>query len=1340
MFRLSEPRFAGLLLLAASIFAFSSCQYMVPLEKVKPILYDGPEQAAQQDLEMTRDPQTGLVPWHKLLEAKQQAEVSKTFARQYRLNALSWEERGPYSDIVGPSNGNPRANDGVTAGRIRALMVDSLDPAKKTVFAGSVSGGLWKTTDITASPATWTLVDDFMPNLAIAAICQDPRPGSQSIMYLCTGESYFNADAVQGVGVFKSTNGGATWTFLSNTASYNFGTRIVCDFQGNVYLATRNGLYRSTNGGDSWDNITPAGVSTRICDLEISSTSGPARLHVVAGIFTTQSYRYTDIPSTVSSSLGWNTPATPFPSFSQRAEIAVSGNTLYALPSNNSTQAPTVYKSTDGGNNWNTAGSTPNSHNLSSFANGQAWYDLSVRINPADPNECIVGGIDLARTVDGGANWTRISAWAGSLGQYVHADQHDIQWWDGGNKLLFACDGGVHFSTDKGLTIRDRNSGLRIKQFYSVAMHPTAQSNYFLAGAQDNGVHQLSSAGLSTSVEVTGGDGAYVAIDQSNPSYQFGSYVYSNFRRSSNSGSTWTSFSFSSANGRFINPWDFDRSNGSIYASHSPGNYFFWENARTASSIATSVTNTIAIPELDGQMISAVQVSPYTPNRVFFGTGTFQSIGGKKLIRVDNANTTPAVADITPPLPIEISTAYLNCVAVGSSDQKLMAIYSNYNMNNIWLSNDGGTTWTECDGNLPNMPVRWAIFHPDSDTKAIIATEAGVWETDLLNGSSTNWVANPNFPNVKVSMLKYRASDRTIAAGTHGRGVWTATIPQPSGFSFSTPTAVSAACPAPQSMSTTLNVISEGGFVNPVTLSATGNPTGTSVSFSTNPVTPGGSTTVVLNGTNTLATGTYNITITGTASGATLQTRVLSFVITGGTAPAITTQPLSQTVCPGTTVSFSVAANSGTYQWQSSVDGGTSYTNISGATSSTYTIANTTVSLSGRMYRCVVTSACNNSTISSAATLSVTSGISISSSPSSVSLCVGGSTIFSTTASGAGLTYRWEKSTNGGSTYTPISGATTSQFTLNNVTLAMNGDRYRCVVTGACSVSEISAAATLTVYAPVAITAAPANVEICSGADASFTIVASSVPAINYQWQVSTDGGTSWTSIPGANAAIYSMTGVPIVMNGNRYRCLVSSNTCTTPVVSASAILTVRLVPGIGLAASPLSSLLPGQTTTLTATPSASTGGVMTTTWSYGTGSNLQPITPNPGNSLVVGVTGLGAYQVGIREAWPSGLFCSALSPVVTITANVSSKLFIFPSPNDGNFSVSYYYAGTSSTKRQLVIFDNKGARVYQREFAVAGPYTILPVDLRNQARGIYYVVVGDAAGNKLIEGKVHVR
>ena len=238
--------------------------------------YDGPDKAIEFEIERTKNPFTGKVPWDKLRLAIDQTEAAKTNITN-RVNALSWIERGPDGDFYGPQ-GNSRPNNDQTAGRIRASMVDSLDPTHKTVWVGGVDGGLWKTTDITTAPSNWTLVNDNLSNLAVSAICQDPRPGFQNNMYFCTGESFGNADAVRGVGVFKSTNSGATWSFLNSTASYLNGTRILCDFLGNVYLGTRgNGLLRSTDGGTSWTNITPAGLSSNICDLEISTTAAAGR-------------------------------------------------------------------------------------------------------------------------------------------------------------------------------------------------------------------------------------------------------------------------------------------------------------------------------------------------------------------------------------------------------------------------------------------------------------------------------------------------------------------------------------------------------------------------------------------------------------------------------------------------------------------------------------------------------------------------------------------------------------------------------------------------------------------------------------------------------------------------------------------------------------------------------------------------------------------------------------------------------------------------------------------------------------------------------------------------------
>ena len=746
------------------ILGIISCGHKYDITKVKDFdKYDGPEQAARQEYERTKDPATGRVPRELLLAALDQTMQSKLSTRNNpnNINSLTWLERGPNSDATGPSNGNTRANGGVASGRIRAMMVDSTDATHKTVFVGGVDGGLWKTTDITASPANWLLVNDYLSNLAIAALCQDPRPGFGNIMYMCTGESYYNIDAVQGNGVFKSSDGGTTWTFLASSTSFLNCTRILCDYQGNVYLSTRgSGIQRSLNGGTSWTNITPTGFID-FCDMEISSTGVAGRLHVVAGIFNTQAYFYTDIPVTVASGT-WTSPITAFPSFSDRAEIACKGNMLYALPSNggSTNEVPVIYKSTDGGAHW-TAATSPSP----TWASGQGWYALAVDINPANPAQCIVGGLDTWKSTTSAASWTQLSTWVNTtpVNQYVHADVHKILWFDGGNKVLFASDGGIFYSGDGGLTIRDRNVGLRLKQFYSCAIHPST-TNYFLAGAQDNGVHQFSTAGLSSTVEVTGGDGAFVAIDQNQPQYQFGSYVFNDYRRSTDGGVSWSFVTLNSSSGQFINPFDYDNTANIMYCSDATSSFRRWTDPQTGSTSAV-----INITNLTGN-VTAVDVSPYTANRVYFGT----SAG--KVVQVDNANTI-ASASAGTDRSVGLPSGTISCITQGTDNQHLIAVFANYNIINVWVSSDGGATWTGSDGNLPNMPVRWALFYPGDNTKAYIATETGVWETTLLNGAATVWTANNTFPTVRTDMLKYRPSDRTIAAATHGRGLWTTTVP-----------------------------------------------------------------------------------------------------------------------------------------------------------------------------------------------------------------------------------------------------------------------------------------------------------------------------------------------------------------------------------------------------------------------------------------------------------------------------------------------------------------------------------------------------------------------------------
>jgi hypothetical protein len=295
-----------------------------------------------------------------------------------------------------------------------------------------------------------------------------------------------------------------------------------------------------------------------------------------------------------------------------------------------------------------------------------------------------------------------------------------------------------------------------------VAIHPSS-TNYFLAGAQDNGSHQFSMAGLGNTVEVTGGDGAFVAIDQNEPQYQFTSYVFNQYRRSTNSGATWSSINWSGSDGQFINPYDYDNVNNKIYAAWSANNYFRWDNPQSG---VTAVSQPLA--NINGTVISAVTVSPYTSNQVYFGTDN--SGGGCRIVKVADAHAAITETNISTGLP---TAATVSCINVGTTDSYLMACFSNYGIQQIWVSTNGGTSWTNIDGDLPDMPVRWCMFSPGNNDGAIIATEAGVYLTHFINGASTAWIPSPTFPTVRTDMIKYRPSDGLVAAATHGRGLWT---------------------------------------------------------------------------------------------------------------------------------------------------------------------------------------------------------------------------------------------------------------------------------------------------------------------------------------------------------------------------------------------------------------------------------------------------------------------------------------------------------------------------------------------------------------------------------------
>ena len=576
----------------------------------------------------------------------------------------------------------------------------------------------------------------------------------------------------------------------------------------------------------------------------------------------------------------------------------------------------------------------------------------------------------------------------------------------------------------------------------------------------------------------------------------------------------------------------------------------------------------------------------------------------------------------------------------------------------------------------------------------------------------------------------YDDSARTL---TTGSTVFVPTLNN-GGFGFNSPTPTTANCPAPSSMSVSLATTSTGGFANPITLSATsGVPSGTTLSFNPNPIVPGNNTNIILAGSNTLAAGTYNVTVQGAATGATPQTTTVSFIINAGTGPSIVTNPVSQTLCEGANATFSINAPTATgFQWQISTNAGVSFSNITGATTSSYLISSATATLNGNQYRCVASTLCGT-TNSTAATLTVNAVAIITSQPANVNICTGQNASLCVTATGTNLNYQWQVSTAGcnGPWLVIVNGNTTC-LNLSNIIVSAT---YKCVInSSSCSGSVSTNCATLNVGSAVTITNQPVDAEICTGSAATFTVTANSNQTINYQWQLSNDGGLNFTNIIGANTSVYNVTNVTTASNNNRYRCTLSNATCATQNYTNVVKLTVKALPVILLTAAPFQTLLPAQTTTLTAIATAANSGTISTNWFY----NAAPIAVS-GNSYLVSLNNIGSYYVTARETSASGLQCIATSPTIIITTAESNKLFISPSPNNGTFKVTYYNNSNANGKQNITVLDAKGAVVFKKEYTVVGFYTSLDVVLPNAGSGNYFIVIFDKDGAKMAEGKVQV-
>ncbi len=722
--------------------------------------YDRPDLAFEYEWLITHDPKTGKVPRHVLIP-----ELNKLHNTKYTVQTLapggsatnSWTERGPNN----------------VGGRTRAIMFDPHDATNKKVWAGGVGGGLWYNNDITSSTSQWVSVNDFWTNIAISSIAYDPTADTN--FYCGTGEGWSNVDAQRGAGIWKSSNSGQSWAQLASTNNSNFRQvqKVLVSTTGRIIAVTNGGIYTSDNDGQSFTRRR----SGFHADIEQAANGD---LYASEG----KIYRSGKIYKSTNDGNSW-TDITPSGGSPQRIELACApsdSNTIYAVASANPSTAGSsdvewFKKSTNGGTTWSNITIPAYPFNSSQhFTRGQAWYDLILWVHPTDKDVVLAGGIDVHRSTNGGSTWSNISIWSGFSKPNVHADQHNIISRPGSNNAIVVTnDGGVYYSSNAGdksnssPTFSNAVSGYNVTQFYSAALHPSVGSNYMLAGAQDNGTQNLNSTGIGSATEVTGGDGGYCFIDQDDPTYQLTSYTRNTWYRSRNSGASFPRIQNSQNTGSFINPADYDDNKNILYSASSTTQL----NRISNVTSATVTTGNITISGMSS-MATHIRVSPYTT-----ATSTLFVGSGGDVFKVTNADgNSPSSTKIT---PTTFPAGTISCIEIGASENELLVTFSNYNTNSVWRSTNGGTSWTSVEGNLPNMPVRWALFNPKNRKEVILATELGVYATTDITASPVVWSASNNgLAITRTTMLQYRSADSLIMASTHGRGVFTGRFQTPS--------------------------------------------------------------------------------------------------------------------------------------------------------------------------------------------------------------------------------------------------------------------------------------------------------------------------------------------------------------------------------------------------------------------------------------------------------------------------------------------------------------------------------------------------------------------------------
>ncbi|HET7224304.1 MAG TPA: Calx-beta domain-containing protein, partial [Candidatus Eisenbacteria bacterium] len=641
--------------------------------------------------------------------------------------------------LVGPIYATNPGGGRVT-GRVR-------DIDAHNVRALGSSGGLWRFSFGAVAmsdsvPATW--FGSFATS-----------PSDPNTILLGTGEYKSGS----GLGLFRTTDGGVTWSPATMPATPNAFTRIRYSPDGSVaHAASDIGYFRSVDGGVTWTRKL-TGVMTDVCVVAANPSI------VFATISNQGLWRSNDAGQTWAQVAGAGLPTSGTGDAAVTAIVNGPALWIYVV------FETAVYRSTDGGVSWT---------NVSpSYTVSDNFMGPVISVCPTDPNTVLMGNVALNRTTDGGATWAKI------ITPHLHADFHALAWDDNGVGVWAGEDGGWSHSTDKGLDWDSTDNVMPITQFYSVDCEKT-EVGYMLGGTQDNNVLFTPTEALFWTDPVLGsseGDAYGVTLNQYTPSQMWGSaglapgaYAFPHFR-SLDGGASWQPHDVGIPPNSYAASLRTDNA-FPVHVFTSVASYVY----ESVDSGATWVqSNPTPIPYAVENLTVSQRVSG---GAVLYATTPIQTAGQRLYVRdngvwYERSSSLPDNEEVWKVVPHPWA----------ADANEAWAILHDFTTSHLYHTTDRGLTWTSVTGDFPpNIPITDVVPNPHASNELYVGTYLGCWRS--LNGGA-NWErwTNGMPPTVKVSEMTYidqtaSGGPFSIVAATYGRSVWKRDIigsdPQPS--------------------------------------------------------------------------------------------------------------------------------------------------------------------------------------------------------------------------------------------------------------------------------------------------------------------------------------------------------------------------------------------------------------------------------------------------------------------------------------------------------------------------------------------------------------------------------